>query len=1084
MKKVFLSFICFVLFLTSCSDFLDGSDLVNEINKTIEKANATVCDISIFSENNAFDFLGGKEKQIIKGEPVQFTCILDYKNYKFSGFEPIATDNPSQRLDDYVKIDIVSSDEEKKNGTYKLEIRLLKEYPSIVIKLKSVLIPKVVSLEPEYDQLGVSCYRPIIFTFNQPMFKEDLNDSFAKLTIVDSENNDFTKYYNNPVLSDDGKILTVIPKYTEVEALVKENPYAEFVVKLSDDIYTANEDGSKSENKLKEAYTGKIRLSDIKDSIPPAFIQLSLFNNKEEKRAFTSTAASEWNETTGAEFLQNAVSNYVYINAISSDKESGIKSLYVKETLVKYSDGSPANISVDGICEKAVFLEKQKNTFETATVPYELKTATDGLIKLDFFVTDYGNNNSPAITYYVVKYTKKSTKDNFSLYSQFTCTSGAFSRLENICMAPEEGKISVYSEKDSEHTYYFDKLICYDEIYNGIYSPMEIKVQYKEGSSAEWIELPSDQIQLSNATEYDLKNFPIVRKRPNLTTYVRFTAKNIVGEEHVLETQIPASDYVKNINIRPSTTSIDFSYSPFNANSSSNCFIIITDANNKLLANYKGNPPVLNKTNYPDGFYYLYTIPFYEMSNENSNPNQVNIGTASTSYKIKIEWNDSTGTVTPIYAEAPSSITFPQVLLELLPPEVNTGKRTVKVTTDYSNASENVRYKVFCYSNHDDFTANEENYYEFTKYGCIQENGKFLFPENSDGEIVVKSGYSYNTKIVAYDLNNVNKGEKNLPDIIDATFDNIISETFSFTLLASSYNDFSLKSGSPVYLDETDLKKNEDNKVMVKKYIKKIESQSDRIYLSSTNLKKELLDKIPQADTEILLFDPVKTLQNDIPIRFDYLDYGLYSLIFMKEDNNGNYKIFCKTIYHKYKNGLELKGKEGTLNAVEFSNNIKTDDNSSATYFDGTDFIKSTGHYNSGGGSTLPYLYNLNDYTGKFIKLSNYLESYSSDYRYYNVYFCPDYYLKNLTLKRKMMFKYDNEYQILADQPALIQLVQSDIKLTTEPEDWDMRGQTIEYKQISDDFLYTVDLSKITKKYYAVLVHFADGSTKMISETK
>ncbi|MCQ2240202.1 hypothetical protein [Treponema sp.] len=1081
MKKVFLSFICFVLFLTSCSDFLNGSDLVNEINKTIEKANATVCDISIFSENNAFDFLGGKEKQIIKGEPVQFTCILDYENYKFNGFEPIATDNPSQRLDDYVKIDIVSSDEEKKNGTYKLEIRLLKEYPSIVIKLKSVLIPKVVSLEPEYDQLGVSCYRPIIFTFNQPMFREDLNDSFAKLTIVDSENNDFTKYYNNPVLSDDGKTLTVVPKYTEIEALVKENPYAEFVVKLSDDIYTANEDGSKSENKLKEAYTGKIRFINQKDTIQPEFRQLTLFNNKEKERIFTSKAASEWNETTGAEFLQNAVSNYVYINAIGSDKESGIKSLYVKETLVKYSDGSPANISVDGICEKAVFLEKQKNTFETATVPYELKTATDGLIKLDFYVTDYGNNNSPAITYYVVKYTKKSTKDNFEIYSRFVHTSptGSYAKLTNICMAPEEGKISVYSEKDSEHTYYFDKLLCYDEVYRGVYSPMEIKVHYKEGSSAEWIELPNENIRLTDNHCYDLQNLPIPRKKQNLSTYVRFTAKNILNEEHILETQIPASDYIEKITItNNNTTRVDLSFKPSKSSNSNNYLIIITDSNNKLLANYKGNPPAFTPSEYSSGEYHLYTIPCFDCGPQFN----INIGTASTCYKIRFDWNQSSP-CSIINEPAPASITFPQVSLELLPPEINTGKRTVKVTTDYSNASENVRYKVLCYSNDDFFKVDERLDIRLRDFTYIQESGYCSFPE-TDATIIVKSGYPYNTKIVAYDLNGVKKDEKILLDVIDATYDNIPSEYFTFTLFAKSYNEIYLKSGSTVYLNEPDLRRNAENKVIVKKYIKKIESEADSVYQSSKTITKELLDKIPQADTEILLFDPVKTLQNDIPIRFDYLDYGLYSLILMKEDLNGNYNIYYQPIYHKFMKGLQI-GKMSS-SKIEFRNSRNVDGNSTISYLnsESSEFNTKNSDYNSGGWGVLPNFTIADEDKVKFIKISGYAEGYNSTYRYYNFYFYPNYYLNDLTLKRKMMFKYDNEYQILADQPALIQLVQSDIKLTTEPEDWDMRGQTIEYKQISDDFLYTVDLSKITKKYYAVLVHFADGSTKMISETK
>ncbi len=483
MKKNIAGFFTLLLFtclvFSGCDNFLSGADLVDDLNNAIERSRATSCTISVFSENNTFDFLGGKEKQLIKGESVQFNSVLDYENYNYAGFEVVALDNQAQNLNDYVKVDIASTDEEKKQGSYKFDVTLLKAYPSILIKLKSTLIPKVTNQEPEFDQLGVSCYRPIIITFNQKMYAGTLNNTFENLSIVDSENKDFTAYYNKPTLSDDGKTLTVIPKYADIEKLVKENRYVEFTVKLSGNVYTAKEDGSKSEYKLQEDFEWNVRFVDIQDTVKPELMKLSIYNNEEKEKEFTQTKATEWDETKGTEFSQNATKGKIYITAVGVDKESGIKSLCVKETLLNYADGSSCNTSINGVCEKAIFIEKEKSSFEADIFSYDLKTAQDGLIQLDFYVTDYGDTPSTVLTYYVVRHTTEIiSKNNFVIYTNFIAQNHV---IANICIKPEEVKTIVYCDANEGTSYAFDKLTCYDKIYKNIYSPVEISLFYKEG---------------------------------------------------------------------------------------------------------------------------------------------------------------------------------------------------------------------------------------------------------------------------------------------------------------------------------------------------------------------------------------------------------------------------------------------------------------------------------------------------------------------------------------------------------------------------------------------------------------------------
>ncbi len=578
-----------------------------------------------------------------------------------------------------------------------------------------------------------------------------------------------------------------------------------------------------------------------------------------------------------------------------------------------------------------------------------------------------------------------------------------------------------------------------------------------------------------------MSNHKIPRKNPYLTTYVKIVTKNVVGIENTFETEIPACDDIAKIIVGSITSEkLSLSYSTFNSKIGSDYNVtIITDIDNNIKYNDTGLPPVIKSEKYPTGDYYIYYIPICS-ENNNSDPSTYNVGTACSRYKIHIDWESKTVTspTEPIDSE---SVVFPEVSFETMNPEINAGERTVKSTADYSNATKNLKYMIYYYCKDDYF--NGADYYNMDIPFDLEDNYA-VFHARLDTSFEAESGYKYKTEIRAFDSAGNFIKKKELDYEIDATYDNVSPNLFA-TIEEESFNNISLTIGSMTNDSGSGIKKNADDKIIITQYVKKITSTEDKVYIPASSVEtisENDLKKINQDDVYQLTANAGETIK----LPFDYFDYGIYSVIVKVEDNNGNYSLNQTSVEHNYVKDFKLQKNSTDSNQIEIIKSTIDSDGTIKKIINNDELVLAdqTTDYDFLSSNYLNLSFKSEEAKEKYIMLFNLPIDWKDTQRYFNIYIYPKFYFDDETLKRKMIYQYENEYQILADYPALVQLVQTDATLSTTAEDWDMRGETIEYKQVDGDYLYTVDLSKITKKYYAVIVHFADGTSKMISEKR
>ena len=107
-KKIFKSllFVCLLIQFTSCDNFLKGSDIKNQLDKTIDYENATECTLIVKSDPIYGAFLSDGEKKCRVGYSIDLQYTVTTIDYNFLGFEAVSSvDNQTSR-DSFVEFTI------------------------------------------------------------------------------------------------------------------------------------------------------------------------------------------------------------------------------------------------------------------------------------------------------------------------------------------------------------------------------------------------------------------------------------------------------------------------------------------------------------------------------------------------------------------------------------------------------------------------------------------------------------------------------------------------------------------------------------------------------------------------------------------------------------------------------------------------------------------------------------------------------------------------------------------------------------------------------------------------------------------
>ena len=307
----------------------------------------------------------------------------------------------------------------------------------VKVRANAVLLPAVSSFAPSYESSGKDCDTPVVITFNKPMktntfslYSESNHQGTIQIINPSNENEHYEENYNEPSWSSDGKTLTLKPRNTIREALVKnENDLRN--IRIVFDISTITDE---DDNKLKESDSAWVyRINHSMETIAPTATMkmykrgfdieeqtITDANNPAYPKKYSTQENNTFTELTNANFGDNGFadsSNFslnhigakVYFDAQVTDEGSGYKLLTINEKQIKTVDG----YDVTGATIYTKTIELVEDSFNNAIEifdkqgnlnlhSYTLQTAMDGVIELNFVFEDYaGNTNTKS--WYVIK---------------------------------------------------------------------------------------------------------------------------------------------------------------------------------------------------------------------------------------------------------------------------------------------------------------------------------------------------------------------------------------------------------------------------------------------------------------------------------------------------------------------------------------------------------------------------------------------------------------------------------------------------------------------------------------------------------
>lgn len=383
-----------LLFLfTSCENFMSGSDVKDQLEKQIAYSNAKSFILIISQDTTMGSFLSSGEKECKVGYSITVQFNVKKDAYIFKGLKAVNASDTDLSMDDCVEFQVTDHDDQK--GIYKVSIKLLKEANDILIVPDCTVIPNVIKEEckPEYYEGGREQDSTITIVFNTPV---TVTEYFIP-SITDAYGQSLAQYFEEPYFSAD---LTTfyIPTNKKLRLIEKDDTTAtkDVYVKL-DLTQIKDEDG----NTGNATFQHKYRVNKTLDSNKPVITDAKLFSTKDtQSKYYKEISAQAFDNTwTEQDFNSHHTSANVYVEFTGTDVGSGISGAYVKETLLKYTDGSAANETA------SYHIPAEWNeTNQSWGAEYTINTGFDGIVQLDFSAEDYAGNVSEAKkTFYVLK---------------------------------------------------------------------------------------------------------------------------------------------------------------------------------------------------------------------------------------------------------------------------------------------------------------------------------------------------------------------------------------------------------------------------------------------------------------------------------------------------------------------------------------------------------------------------------------------------------------------------------------------------------------------------------------------------------
>ncbi|MBR5400957.1 MAG: hypothetical protein IK102_04010 [Treponema sp.] len=388
-KSLFILAGALLFLLTSCENFMNGSNIREELDRTIEQANAKSVTIVVSQDTTMGSFLSSGDKQCKINISITVQYNLKKDLYIFKGLKAVSQSNTEKSRNDCVQFEIVDHDDQR--GIYKVSIKVIKEADDILILPDCAAIPNVVKDEckPEYKESGVEQDTTIEIALNTAIKSIE----YFSPVITDSNGKSLTDYFEKPYLSSDKK--TICIPTNKIKKLLNTDGNAEtkdIIIKI-DLSELADEEGNTGSGTFQYKY----RINQTRDTKLPVLSSAVLYFNSDKAQEIQKKEPANWSDS---DFNLYHIRNTVYIEAEASDEGSGVRGFLVKEKVLNLPDGSEADGTPSEVHEKCSIYEKTGKYAAT----YTINTIYDGIIELEFFAEDNSDNHSTKSTkIYVLK---------------------------------------------------------------------------------------------------------------------------------------------------------------------------------------------------------------------------------------------------------------------------------------------------------------------------------------------------------------------------------------------------------------------------------------------------------------------------------------------------------------------------------------------------------------------------------------------------------------------------------------------------------------------------------------------------------
>lgn len=388
MKKIIylLTTLIILCGITSCNNFMNGSDLIQEIDEILADANAPEVEVLISSDGR-YGTTAPNGKYLYKVNK-KYPLMLQKSSdeYSFINWEVVNRET-GEVLPDAVTFD----DPSQLETNFKINY----ETTNLWIRPKCIQYPRIVDFSPKNKASGVICYTPIEIFFNMDISSEEVVETFDNIKIeIDEES--VIDYFNPPVLSEDGQKIIIKPK-SSIKNLVENVSFLDITVSVSDAIKAAD-----NPDLHIEQYSNTYRINSAKDTTPPEITFVNFSRDSEQSVLIQKNEKIEnWSSD---DYASHHIFNSVWISCNATDKDSGIDSIIVTETIIFNGDGTPNNYTYPSKTVSKEFSLISLDQYSVEPFEYHLSTDVNSLVKLNIRVKDRAGyiSESEEYNYYVV----------------------------------------------------------------------------------------------------------------------------------------------------------------------------------------------------------------------------------------------------------------------------------------------------------------------------------------------------------------------------------------------------------------------------------------------------------------------------------------------------------------------------------------------------------------------------------------------------------------------------------------------------------------------------------------------------------